>query len=218
MSSTDALAAHLEWHPFTHGPDCAKPAWEIDQQTVFDKRRSRRSGPEHSCPNEDCGHRDHYDRIAVRVLCRSCGTVHLISGEEHRVETTSTVRTGYGQPPKRVAGLWLYPGPPLLDLRGYDSPGAYLCSRTKADRLAEEDIVGFISEGRGKRGATVWHAGVGPDFRPPARGLSGYGYATWAKNSGEKPFTSVTAAAKWVAAELDAAAAEQSDGTAGEEG
>ncbi|WP_374987178.1 hypothetical protein [Streptomyces fradiae] len=115
------------------------------------------------------------------------------------------MRTGYGQPPKRVAGLWLYPGPPLLDLRGYDSPGAYLCSRQQVDRLSENDIVGVVTEGRGPRGRTVYHAAIGPDFHPPARGLSGY--ADWAKTSGEKPFTSVTAAAKWVAAELDAAAA-----------
>ncbi|MEU1312554.1 hypothetical protein ABZ419_27195 [Streptomyces cinnamoneus] len=205
MSSSDAIAAHLEWQPFAHRPDCAKPVWEVDHQTVSDKLRPRREGPKHSCPNEECGHHDHYDRITVRLLCRSCDTVRLISGEEHTTRTTTTARIGYGQPPKKVAGLWLYPGPPLLDLRDYATPGAYLCSREKVDRLSEEDIVGVVSEGRGKRGGTVWHAAIGPDFHPPARGLSGY--ATWAKNSGEKPFSTVTAAAKWVAAELEAAAA-----------
>ncbi|GGU11350.1 hypothetical protein [Streptomyces lateritius] len=204
MSSSDALAAHLEWHPFAHRPDCAKPVWEVDHQVVSDKLRTRRGGPEHTCPNEECGHHDRHDRITVRLLCRACDTVHLISGEEHTTRTTTTARIGYGQPPKRVAGLWLYPGPPLLDLRDHTTPGAYLCSREKVDRLSEEDIVGSVTEGRGKRGATVWHAAIGPEFHPPARGLSGY--AIWAKNSGEKPFTSVTAAAKWVAAELDAAA------------
>jgi hypothetical protein len=207
MSSSDAIAAHLEWQPFAHREDCAKPVWEIDQQTVADALRSRRGGPEHACPNEECSHRDHHDRIAVRVLCRSCGIVHLIGGEEYTTRTTTTVRTGYGQPPKNVAGLWLYPGPPLLDLRDYTTPGAYLCSRERVDRLSEKDIVGAVTEGRGKRGGTIWHAAIGPEFSPPARGLSGY--ATWAKNSGEKTFTSVTAAAKWVAAELDAAASEE---------
>lgn len=210
MSSSDALSAHLDWRPFAHRRDCAKPVWEVDQQTVFEEWRPRRGGPEHACSNGECGHRDHYDRITVRVLCRSCGAVHLISGEEYTTQTTTTARTGYGQQPKRVAGLWLYPGPPLLELRDYTSPGAYLCSREKADRLTEEDIVGVVTEARGKRGATVWHAAIGPDFHPPARGLSGY--ATWAKNSGEKPFTSVTAAAKWVAAELGADAAAEGIG------
>ncbi|MFI8365298.1 hypothetical protein ACIGD1_34740 [Streptomyces sp. NPDC085612] len=204
MSSSDALAAHLEWEPFSHRADCSKPVWEVDHQIVYDKLRHRHEGPEHACPNEECGHRDHYDRITVRLLCRACDTVRLIGGEEHTNETTTTARIGYGQPPKRVAGLWLYPGPPLLHLREYNTPGAYLCSRERVDRLSEKDIVGAVSEGRGKRGATVWHAAVGPEFHPPARGLSGY--AVWAKNSGEKPFTSVTAAAKWVAAELDATA------------
>jgi hypothetical protein len=207
MSSSDAIAAHLEWQPLGHQADCAKPVWEVDQQTVADALRPRHEGSEHSCPNEECGHRAHYDRITLRVLCRSCGIVHLISGEEYTTRTTTTVRTGYGQPPKRVAGLWLYPGPPLLRLRGYDSPGAYLCSRQKVDRLSEQDIVGVITEGRGKRGRTVWHAAIKPEFFPPDRGLTGY--ADWAKNSGEKPFTSVAGAAKWVAAALDEAAVEE---------
>jgi hypothetical protein len=200
MSSADAIAAHLDWQPFRHGPDCAKPAWEVAQQTEADKRRPRRDGPEHACPNEECGHHDHYDRIAVRVLCRSCGIVHLIGGEEYTTRTTTTVRTGYGQPPKRVAGLWLYAGPPLLDLRDHTAPGAYLCSLEKVDQLSEKDVVGAITEGRGKRGATIWSAAVGPDFRPE-------GYTVWAKNSGDKPFNTVAAAAKWVTAELNAAAA-----------
>ncbi|MFJ6889872.1 hypothetical protein ACIQRC_34200 [Streptomyces californicus] len=205
MSSSDAIAAHLGWQPFGHRADCAKPVWEVDQQTQSDRLRPRYEGMEHACPNEECGHRAHFDQITLRVLCRSCGIVHLISGEEYTTRTTNTVRTGYGQPPKKVAGLWLYPGPPLLDLRGYDSPGAYLCSRQKVDRLSEKDIVGSITEGRGKRGRTVWHGAIGPDFFP--WGLTGY--ANWAKNSGEKLFTSVTGAAKWVAAALDAAATEE---------
>ncbi|MGA4979290.1 hypothetical protein [Streptomyces cinereoruber] len=164
-------------------------------------------------PQRGVRHGDRHDRITVRLLCRACDTVRLIGGEEHDTETTTTARIGYGQPPKRVAGLWLYPGSPLLRLRDCNTPGAYLCSREKVDRLSEKDIVGTVTEGRGKRGATVWHAAIGPDFHPPVRGLSGY--AVWAKNSGEKPFTSVTAAAKWVAAELDAVAAEQADGATG---
>ncbi|MFI9311240.1 hypothetical protein [Streptomyces triculaminicus] len=211
MSSSDALAAHLDWQPFRHRSDCTKPVWEVDQQRESDARRPRRDGPEHECPNGECGHGAHYDRITVRVLCRSCGTVHLISGEEHTSRTTTTARTGYGQAPKKVGGLWLYPGPPLLDLREYTSPGAYLCSQEKVDRLSEDDIVGVVSEGRGKRGGTVWYAAVGPDFKPGALGLPGF--AIWAKNSGDKPFTTVAAAAKWVKAEV-AAAADEKEGSA----
>ncbi|MFF3958773.1 hypothetical protein ACFYY1_37055 [Streptomyces sp. NPDC001890] len=205
MSSSDAIAAHLDWQPFSHRPDCAKPAWEVAQQAKSDALRVRRGGPEHSCPNEECGHRDHYDRITVRVLCRSCGTVHLISGEEPTTRSTTTASTGYGQPPKRMGGLWLYPGPPLIDVSWEKSgPGAYLCSREKVDRLSEGDIVGVISEGRGKRGATIWSAAIGPDFRPA-------GYTIWAKNSGDKAFATVAAAAKWVTAELNAAAATETE-------
>ncbi|MFE5098029.1 hypothetical protein ACFRCI_49410 [Streptomyces sp. NPDC056638] len=65
--------------------------------------------------------------------------------------------------------------------------------------------MGAVTEGRGKRGATIWYAAVGPDFRPPARGLSGF--AIWDKNNDGKPFPTVAAAAKWVRAEVDATAA-----------
>ncbi|UQI49830.1 hypothetical protein M1P56_35665 (plasmid) [Streptomyces sp. HU2014] len=207
MSASDALAAHLGWRPFRHRPDCAKPVWEVDQQSDPDARRSRRGGPEHACPNEDCGHSSHYDRVTVRVLCRSCGTVHLISGEEHTSRTTTTASTGYGQPPKRVGGLWLYPGPPLLDLSWEKSgPGAYLCSLEKVERLTDKDIVGAIGEGRGARGGAIWSAGALPTFRPSVTGRP-EPFPTWARGSGDTTFKTVAAAAKWVKAEVDAATA-----------
>ncbi|OEV13022.1 hypothetical protein AN218_05610 [Streptomyces nanshensis] len=197
----------MEWQPLAHGPDCAKPVWEIDQQTASDALRSRRGGPEHACPNEECNHRDRYDRITVRVLCRSCGRVHLLNGEEHTARTTTTVRTGYGQAPKRVAGLWLYPGPPLLDWDWEDAgPSGYLCAREKVARLTEEDIVGGIGEGRGPRGGTIWSAGALSTFGPSVTGRAAP-HVTWARTSGDKTFATVAAAAKWVKAEVDAAAA-----------
>ncbi|WP_329142746.1 hypothetical protein OIU91_03970 [Streptomyces sp. NBC_01456] len=205
MSTHDALAAHLGWIPFRHRPDCVKPVWEIDQQTESDQWRDRRGGPEHSCPNEDCGHHNHYDKVTVRVLCRSCGTVRLISGEEHTSQTTTTASTGYGQTPKRVGGPWLYPGPPLLDFMDA-GPSVYLCSLQKVDRLTEKDIVGGISEGRDPRGGTIWSAGALPTFEPSVTGRAPR-YPTWVKVSGDKKFTSVAAAAKWVKAQIDAAAA-----------
>ncbi|MFJ6053449.1 hypothetical protein [Streptomyces sp. NPDC092307] len=57
MSSSAALAAHLEWEPFAHRPDCAGPVWEVDHQISSDKLRPRCGGPEHTCPNEECGRR-----------------------------------------------------------------------------------------------------------------------------------------------------------------
>lgn len=205
MSTSDALAAYLGWQTFRHRPDCARPVWEVDQQSEPDKRRDRRGGPEHSCPNEDCGHHNHYDKVTVRVLCRSCGTVRQISGEEHSTRTTTTASTGYGQAPKRLGGLWLYPGPPLLDFMDA-GPSAYLCSLQKVDRLTEKDIVGGIGEGRGPRGGTIWSAGALPTFEPSVTGRAAP-YPTWAKASGDKKFTTIAAAAKWVKAEVDAAAA-----------
>jgi hypothetical protein len=205
MSTTSALAAHLGWRPFGHRPDCAQPSWEVTQQHESDARRTLRGGPEHACPNEDCGHSAHYDKVTVRVLCRSCDTVHLISGEEHTSRSTTTASTGYGQAPRKAAGLWLYPGPPLLDWRDA-GPGGYLCSLAKVERLTQDDIVGAIGEGRGARGATTWSAGALPTWNPPAAGRADL-FPTWARGSGDTTFKTVAAAAKWVKAQVDEDAA-----------
>ncbi|WP_052433029.1 hypothetical protein [Streptacidiphilus carbonis] len=201
MTVSDALSAHLGWRSFGHRADCARPVWEVDQQSEADRWRDRRGGPEHACPNEDCGHSDRFDTVTVRVLCRSCGTVHLISGEERTSRTTTTASTGYGQVPKKVGGLWLYPGPPLLDWHDA-GPGGYLCSLERVERLAEKDIVGSIGEGRGARGATTWSAGALPTWQPSAT-TRPYPYPVFAKVSGDAPFKTVAAAAKWVKAEVD---------------
>ncbi|MFC1435309.1 hypothetical protein ACEZDB_32185 [Streptacidiphilus sp. N1-3] len=204
MSLADAFAAHLGWQPFGHRPNCAQPVWEVDQQMESDRRRGRWSGPEHACPNEDCGHHDRYDRVAVRLLCRSCDTVHVVSGEVRITRMTTTASIGYGQAPKRLGGLWLYPGPPMLDWRDA-GPGEYLCSLKRVTRLTEEDIVGAISEGRGARGGTTWSAGALPTWRSSVIDRP-YAYPVFASVNGDTTFRTVAAAAKWVKSEVDAAA------------
>ena len=204
MSLSDAFSAHLGWHQFGHRPNCARPVWEADQQTESNRLRDRWSGPVHACPNEDCGHSDRYDRFTVRLLCRSCDTVHLVSGEQCSTRTTATASTGYGQPPRRVGGLWLYPGPPMLDWRDA-GPGEYLCSLQRVTRLAQEDIVGAISEGRGARGGTTWSVGALPTWRPSVIDRP-YGYPVFAHVSGDTTFRTVAAAAKWLKTKVDEAA------------
>lgn len=204
MSTSDALVAHLGWRPFQHRDGCARPVWEVDQQAETDARRDRRGGG-HSCPAEDCGHHDHYDKVTVRLLCRSCAMVHLISGEERSSTMTTTASTGYGQPPKKTGGLWLYPGPPLLHWPSA-GPSGYLCSRKHVERLAPEDVVGALGEGRGPRGAVTWSAGALPTWKPSVTGSGTFPLPTWTKGA-DAQFRTVAAAAKWVKAQVDAAGA-----------
>ncbi|MFD9453478.1 hypothetical protein ACFWBC_10355 [Streptomyces sp. NPDC059985] len=205
MNSSSALSAYLGWTRPSHRPDCARPAWEVDLRTEHGQHRDRRGGgPAHSCPNEDCDHGDRYEEVTVRLLCRSCQVVRLITGEEQSDRSTTTASTGYGQPPKRVSGLWLYPGPPLLEYLD-STPHAYLCTLERVDELDEKNIVGIVGEGRGPRGATVWSASALLEVRslPSVRTEP---YLTWTATSGDITFKSVTAAAKWVKATVDTAA------------
>ncbi|WP_330335748.1 hypothetical protein OHS33_39580 (plasmid) [Streptomyces sp. NBC_00536] len=207
MSSSDALSAYLGWTRPAHRPDCARPSWEVDLRTEFGQHRNRRGGPAHSCPNDDCDHGDQYEEVTVRLLCRSCQVVRLITGEEQSDRSTTTASTGYGQAPKPVAGLWLYPGPPLLRLHD-STPYSYLCTLERVEQLDEKDIVGTIVEGRGSRGATVWSAAALLEVRhlPSVRTEP---YFTWKTVSGDTAFKTVAAAAKWVKAAVDAAATEK---------
>lgn len=205
MSITDAAAVYLGWNRLTHRADCARPSWEVDTRTEYDESRDRFGGPGHACPNEDCHHHDRYDKLTVRIVCRSCQVVQLLTGEEHSWSGTTTASIGYGQPLKRAGGLWLYPGPPLLQ-RLNPEPSGYLCALEKVERLTEKDIVGAIGEGRTPRGRTVWHAGALPETRSSVT-IKGAPFLNWTKRSGDQTFPSVAAAAKWVKAEIDAAAA-----------
>jgi hypothetical protein len=192
---------YFGWQQPGHAPGCARPAWVVDVRTEYNAWRGKaEGGPGHSCPDEDCGHHDRYQAETVRVVCRSCGVVHLYRGEGTGFEITTTKATGYGQAPRKVAGLWLYPGAPLLhhDTEPYD----YLCARDRVDRLEPEHVVGYIGQGRGKRGGITWAAAALPDVVDRGSCRPSLQYTV---KSGDVTFKTVAGAAKWVAAEVDRA-------------
>lgn len=204
MSATDAVAAYLGWRQLTHRADCARPSWEVATRTEEEQHRGRFDSHGHTCPNEDCHHSDRYDKLTVRIVCRSCQVVQLLTGEEHSFAGTTTASIGYGQPPKRVGGLWLYPGPPLLAYLNPE-PSGYLCTLAKVEPLTEEDIVGGISEERTKRGRIVWRAGIFPEISPSPLASHPAPFLRWSTESGDQMFPTVAAAAKWVKAQIGAA-------------
>ncbi|MFE4649321.1 hypothetical protein [Streptomyces sp. NPDC056707] len=188
---------YLAWDALDHSSDCSRPEWTVDVRTDHDAFRARQAGLAHSCPTEGCDHSDRYDRTSIRIVCRSCGRAQIFTGDAESRQSTCTAALGYGQQPRKAAGLFLYPGEPLLFGWGNptdNDPTGYLVTRKAVDRVQADDLVGQIAQERGSRGAIRWTALAGP----AADGPYGYGRVRWSQASEE--MRSVAAAAKWIAA------------------
>lgn len=203
---------YLGWQQPEHLVGCTRPVWSVDFRTDPDEWRDRYGGDEHSCPNDSCGHGHRYAKTTIRVVCTSCQAALVIRGEECSTSrgTTSNTTHGYGLPPRRVAGLLLWPGEPRLNVGrlGTDEPYDLLVTRpgVKQAELEEEDVVGQITQTRGKRGGVVWTAAAVPTPRGPyGAGLG----LRWA--NAQDGFKTIAAAAKWINAKIE-------ENTAGGEG
>ena len=202
---TTVQSTYLGWEQPEHKAGCKKPAWSVDFRTDPEEFRYRYNGGDsrpHECPNEDCGHGDRYPRTTVRVVCTSCQAAVVIVGEHCHASrgATATTTRGYGLPPRRVAGLLLWPGEPFLDFGrlGSDEPYDFLDTRPGVKAVTRADVVGVIMQTRGKRGGVTWSAATDPRDSKYLRGR-----IDWARNSGDdSTMRSVTAAEKRVAAQL----------------
>lgn len=202
---TSVLETYLGWEEPQHLAGCKRPAWSVDIRTDRDELRGRHGGEAHTCPNEACGHGDRYERTTVRIVCRSCPAALVIHGEDASTSQGAHAAYGYGKPPRTVAGLLLWPGEPWLSFGrlNSDEPYDYVVTRKGVTRPAEADVVGIITQGRGKRRAVIWNAGALPTPGTYAR-------FNWGATNDDRPARTVAAAAKWIAAQL----AEQQPGGA----
>ncbi|MDX3033014.1 hypothetical protein [Streptomyces scabiei] len=196
---TTAQQTYLGWDQLQHFDGCARPAWTVDFRTEHDAFRSRHGGCKHECPNEECWHGDRYERTTVRIVCLSCQAACTVDSETGlRRGSSKTVTNGFGQPPRRMAGLLLWPGEPFWNFGrlSTEEPWDFIVTRPGVTRVAEADVVGSIGQGRGKRGGVCWSAAAvrsddGPYGLRPLR----FAYA-------ENSLRTVAAAAKWAAARL----------------
>lgn len=197
-------STYLDWQSLVHAEACRRPRWEVDFREDDDGFRYQprtADGPaRHSCPDEDCDHDSRYTKLTVRVVCRSCGRAHLLTGEYHGQTHTTTARLGYGLPPRKVAGLWLWPGEPHLYVFREESaePHDFLVTRPGAARVTKDTVVGQVTQWRGKRGGVMWTAAAVPSVDGPYGG--GLGTIRWTQ--AQENFKTVAAAAKWIAAQL----------------
>lgn len=142
---------YFGWDQLTHTSDCDRPAWEVGiRRETGAHPLSHRADLQHSCIN--CDHANLFTRVTVRLVCRACRTVHLVSGEDPTHNPTTTAAYGYGEPPALVAGLCLYPGHAFLHGEGPgrsgwdDQPIEWLVTAAPAaGQLRREDCVGRIS-------------------------------------------------------------------------
>jgi hypothetical protein len=183
---------YLGWNELQHAKGCRKPHWVAEARTEWD---TFRGGRDHSCPDEDCQHRDRYEKTTLRLLCRSCGAVRLYGGEMGPQGGSDIERYGYGRQPKKVGDLFLYPGELRPDYTGQDAPWDYLVTAEKVDRITKDNLVGRIGQGRTPRGRVIWSAGAHPTFET---GLHGTPHVTYTVVSGKETFNTPTAAAKWI--------------------
>lgn len=210
------LDTYLGWEQPEHFTGCRRPAWDVGMRTEREEFRRGGGNPErrHSCPDENCGHGPRYDKVVVRLVCHSCGSAHVISGEQTGIDTrtaaTSTNAIGYGLPPRQAAGLLLWAGHPWLggdgwgdELRGGE-PHDFVVTRPKVKQVTADVVVGQITQSRGGRGGVVWTALAVPD----PQGQFGFGqHLRWAhandgRGRGGSPLRSVAAAARWIGARL----------------
>ncbi|MFJ8140620.1 hypothetical protein [Streptomyces sp. NPDC096013] len=210
---TSALDSYLGWEKPGHRRGCAKPAWDVSFRTEEKAYRHVGYGEaplRHECPDEDCAHGNSFDKSVVRIVCYSCGAARVITGEtthDTGESITSTTHLGYGLPPRKAAGLLLWPGTPWLDvgrLREAE-PHDFVVTRSKVREVTEATVVGQIGQSRGDRGGVVWSALAVPGDG----GQFGYGgqrirfeHANDGRGRGGKPLRTVNAAARWIGERL----------------
>lgn len=151
---------YFGWQPLTHALDCANPVWDVAGVRYDEGIRTPPAAIDtHSCTHPDCGHAATFGRVQLRLLCRTCQTVHILRGESQGQTVTTTVATGWGQAPRQVGGVWLWPGRP--DIPGGE-PYDYLVTRTP-DQITPDTVYGLITKYRDSEGDPRWIAGAVPD-------------------------------------------------------
>lgn len=194
MIRDNVESLYLGWRTVAHRQDCARPSWTAEHRETSE----RRDGRTHECPDVDCGHNVHADVLTVRLLCPSCGVVRIFRGDARSEQGTTTDSYGYGQAPRKVGGLFLYPGS-LRESWGPApaAPDQYLVTAVKAERITPDNLLGRIGSGVGPRGGIIWSAGVHPrvHFGRP----DGLPFIVCDVVSGDVTFRTPTAAARWIA-------------------
>ncbi|MDX5569358.1 hypothetical protein PYK79_47285 [Streptomyces sp. ID05-04B] len=151
---------YFGWKPLAHAPACPNPIWD-DAQVLHSEgvRPGSYGAIRHACEHGDCMHADVFERLQLRLLCSDCGTVITLSGENLVQVISHTSATGWGQPPTETAGVWLWPGRPVVE---GGQPHEYLVTR-QAQTVTPDTLYGIITAYRDTEGRRLWIAAAVPD-------------------------------------------------------
>ncbi|MEU3507902.1 hypothetical protein ABZ733_08220 [Streptomyces longwoodensis] len=182
---------YFGWNPVPHAPGCERPVWDRAEVVHTEGVRPGCYGAEHHvCSHPDCGHRDVFERVQLRLLCQTCGTVCTISGESLVQAMSHTSATGWGQAPAELGGVWLWPGRPAIE---GGRPHQYLVTRDASRTVSTDTLYGIISGYRDASGTKLWVAGAQPD----PDGAHQISTLRWRYAS--RGFEDLAAAAAWIA-------------------
>ncbi|MGW0566132.1 hypothetical protein [Streptomyces tauricus] len=198
---------YFGWDQFSHADGCTSPMWEAAARREQGAHPlSHRPELQHGCPNPHCDHATLFTRVTVRLICRGCDAVHLVSGEDATQQQTTTRAYGYGQAPCELAGLYLYPGRSFLYGEGPgrsgwdDQPIAWLVTAAPVTgQLQREDCVGRISRWTNAAHQTQWRADAVQTPLPGRLTAAEHGMA-FARRASD--LTSIDEAAAYIAATL----------------
>jgi hypothetical protein len=213
------LDTYVGWETPSHFDGCKRPSWDVGIRRVADEYRSGTGGygeprPQHKCADtEYCEHGSTFTAIVVRMVCHSCGAAQVVTGEataDTGESEGSAKHFAYGVPPRRVAGLLLWPALPWLDFGrlSSDEPHDFVVTGPTVKHAAQvtaDTVVGQITQGQGKRRGQVWTALAVPNPDGPyGRMVSAvrYAQANDGHGQGGSPLRTVPAAARWIAARL----------------
>lgn len=147
---------YLGWQPLTHTITCPAPTWDSVELRHDEGARQVATGAEaHECISGDCGHENTFGRVQVRLLCRDCDTVYVLAGEGLGSTCTTTALTGWGQPPRKLAGVWLWPGEAAT---AEGRPHDYFVTRDPAAPATPGALLGLITSYWDSVGAPLWIA------------------------------------------------------------
>lgn len=138
----------------------------------------------------------------MRIVCRACGAATLLTAEEPREHgLRTTAQLGYGTAPRKVAGLWVFTGPPPERGLLSDRPGEpiwHLVTRRAADRLEHGDVLGCAWPATGPRGGSGFRAAAEPTTlgRPQWDRPASWAFTQHAAQH----FSTLSAAVSWIGA------------------
>ncbi|MDX3455095.1 hypothetical protein PV396_24660 [Streptomyces sp. ME02-8801-2C] len=188
---------YFGWNPLAHAPGCTIPVWDDADIRHTDAIRTTPGDTRpHECAHPDCTHDTGFDRVQLRLLCRTCHTVITLSAEHLNQAMAHTSVTGWGQPPQQLAGVWLWPG--RAPAPGH-TPYEYLITRDNTHIPTPDTVYGIITGYRDADHVQRWIAAAVPDpdgahqvstlrWRHSSKGLATLGEAAaWITDAETRP-------------------------------